>query len=184
MNNKSLDRQAEHMHRLTKELLRKYQLRDRNEIICCGISISQCYALDLLGDHGEMAMQTLAQKMFLDKSTTSRVVDPLVKRKLIARRFDDADRRMILVALTPAGARLLTEIRDCQVQSQRQILERIPERQRRQLVESLDLLSHAVQDWLATCSLPQKVHLTAKAHALTKTDVHSTILKSKGNHHD
>jgi DNA-binding MarR family transcriptional regulator len=162
MNNKLLDRQAENMHRLTKELLRKYQLRDRNEIICGGISISQCYALDLLGDHGEMTMQALAQKMFLDKSTTSRVVDPLVKRRLVARRFDDSDRRMIFVVLTPAGAKLLAEIRDCQVQSQRQILERIPERQRRQLVESLELLSHAVQDWLTTCCLPQKIQLTTK----------------------
>lgn len=147
------------MHRLTKELLRKYQLRDRNEIICCGVSISQCYALDLLGDHREMSMQALAQRMFLDKSTTSRVVDPLVQRKLVARRFDDSDRRVIIVSLTPDGLTLLSAIRASQVDSQRQILERISPAQRRRLIESLGILSNAVHDWLATCCLPQKVQL-------------------------
>lgn len=159
------------MNRLTKELLRKFQMRDRNEITCCGISISQCYALDLLGDHGEMTMLALAQKMFLDKSTTSRVVDPLVKRKLIARRFDDADRRIILVVLTSAGAKLLSEIRDCQIDSQRQILERIPAGQRRQLITSLQLLSGAVHNWLATCCVPQKVQLSTKNHTHAKSRV-------------
>jgi DNA-binding MarR family transcriptional regulator len=164
MNTKLIDTQAGSMHRLTKELLRKYQLRDRNEIICCGVSISQCYALDLLADHGEMTMQALAQKMFLDKSTTSRVVDPLVKRKLVARCFDEADRRIILVALTATGSRLLGEIRAGQIASQRQILERIAPAQRRQLVESLEVLSNAVHDWLATCCLPQKVQVRIPSH--------------------
>lgn len=171
MTTKLLDRQAERMHRLTKELLRKYQLRDRNEITCGGVSISQCYALDLLGEHGEMTMLALAHKMFLDKSTTSRIVDPLVKRQLIARRFDPADRRIILVALTAAGSKLLAEIRDCQVTSQRQILERIPAAQRQQLIESLQLLSQAVHDWLATCCLPHKIHLIRKPEGLPKTNL-------------
>jgi DNA-binding MarR family transcriptional regulator len=162
MKTQLLDAQAERMHRLTKELLRKYQLRDRNEIICCGVSISQCYALDLLGDHGEMTMLALAQKMFLDKSTTSRVVDPLVQRKLVARRFDDADRRVILVALTTAGSKLLADIRSSQIDSQRQILENIAPAQRRQLIESLEILSNAVHDWLATCCVPQKVQVRTK----------------------
>lgn len=162
MTTKLIDTQAERMHRLTKELLRKYQLRDRNEIICCGVSISQCYALDILGDHGEMTMQSLAQKMFLDKSTTSRIADPLVQRKLVSRRFDDADRRIIMVGLTAAGAKLLGGMRSSQIDSQRQILERVSPAQRRQLIESLEILSNAVHDWLATCCVPQKVQLRTK----------------------
>lgn len=148
------------MHRLTKELLRKYQLRDRNEITCGGVSISQCYALDLLGDNGETTMLTLAQKMFLDKSTTSRVVDPLVKRGLVARRLDSTDRRIVLVGLTATGKKLLSEIRACQLTSQRQILERIAAGQRQRLIKSLELLSRAVQDWLASCCLPNRIHVT------------------------
>lgn len=170
MTTKRIDAQAESMHRLTKELLRKYQLRDRNEIICCGVSISQCYALDILGDHGEMTMQALAQKMFLDKSTTSRVVDPLVQRKLVVRRFDPADRRIILVGLTSAGAKLLAAIRASQIASQRQILERIAPAHREQLIESLGVLSNAVQDWLATCCLPQKVQLRTNSQRRNNHD--------------
>ncbi len=69
------------MNRLTKELLRKFQMRDRNEITCCGVSVSQCYTLDLLAGDGEMSMVQLARKMFLDKSTMTRVVDGLIERE-------------------------------------------------------------------------------------------------------
>src|SRR5262245_3759947 len=101
-NEQNLQAQAERMQRLTKELLRRYQMRDRNEIICCGITVSQCYALDALGDNGEMTMIQLAGKLYLDKSTATRTVDPLVERDLVQRRLRAEDRREILVSLTPA----------------------------------------------------------------------------------
>jgi hypothetical protein len=53
MPKKTIQQQAERMNRLTKELLRKFQMRDRNEITCCGVSVSQCYTLDLLAGYGK-----------------------------------------------------------------------------------------------------------------------------------
>jgi DNA-binding MarR family transcriptional regulator len=163
MAEKTLQRQAESMNRLTKELLRKLQMRDRSEITCCGVSVSQCYALDALGEFGEMTMVQLARKMFLDKSTMTRVVDGLIQRELAARRFDDADRRVIWIGLTPAGRQLVAEIRTQQIESLRQILERIPAPERQRLIGTLETLSAAVHDWLATCCAPGKIEMqTAK----------------------
>jgi DNA-binding MarR family transcriptional regulator len=159
MTEKALQQQAEKMNRLTKDLLRKLQMRDRNEITCCGVSVSQCYALEALGEHGEMTMVQLARKMFLDKSTMTRVVDGLIQRELVARRYDDNDRRIIRVALTGAGRKLVAEIRTQQINSLRQILERIPAPERHRLVEALETLSTAVHDWLATCCAPGRVEI-------------------------
>ena len=156
MNEKALQLQAEKLDRLTKDLLRKFQMRDRNEIVCCGVSVSQCYTLDTLGEHGEMNMVQLARKMFLDKSTMTRVVDGLIERELVARRFDENDRRVIYVALTAAGRKLLEGIRSQQMSSLRLILERIPVSERQKLLDGLEIFSGAVQDWLATCCLPNK----------------------------
>src|SRR5262245_25095663 len=126
MTEKALQQQAEKLDRLTKDLLRKFQMRDRNEISCCGVSVSQCYTLATLGEHGEMSMVQLARKMFLDKSTMTRVIDGLIERELVVRRFDENDRRVIYITLTPAGRKLLESIRGQQMISLRLILERIP----------------------------------------------------------
>ncbi len=157
--NQTLQAQAERMQQLTKELLRRYQLRDRNEITCCGISVSQCYALDTLGEHGEMTMIQLAGKLYLDKSTATRAINPLVERGLVQRRFSAADRREILVSLTPAGKKFYREIMANLEASQRQILERIPPQKREHILAALEILSAAMQDWLATCCMPRKVQL-------------------------
>jgi len=156
MSEKTLQQQAEKLDRLTKDLLRKFQMRDRNEITCCGVSVSQCYTLDLLDEHGEMSMVQLARKMFLDKSTMTRVVDGLIERELVVRRFDENDRRLIYITLTAAGRKLLGGIRAQQLDSQRQILERIPASERQKLLDGLEIFSHAVQDWLVNCCLPEK----------------------------
>ena len=157
--NASLQNQAERMQRLTQELLRRYQMRDRNEITCCGITVSQCYALDALGDHGEMTMIQLAGKLYLDKSTATRAIDPLVERGLVQRRFGAEDRREIWVSLTPAGEKLHQEIVASLQASQRQILERVSPEKREHILEALEILSGAMQDWLATCCVPRKVQL-------------------------
>jgi len=158
----SLKTQTERMQRLTKELLRRYQMRDRNEIACCGITVSQCYALDALGEHGEMTMVQLAGKLYVDKSTVTRVVDPLVARGLVERRYGEQDRREILARLTSAGSKLHQEIVASLQVSQREILERIPSPKREQVLESLEILSAAMQDWLVTCCVPRKVQLQTK----------------------
>jgi DNA-binding MarR family transcriptional regulator len=155
MAEKLLQQQADKMDRLTKDLMRKFQMRDRNEIACCGVSVSQCYTLDTLGEHGEMSMVQLARKMFLDKSTMTRVVDGLIERELVVRRFDDNDRRLIYVALTPAGRKVLEGIRAQQMHSLRQILERIPAGERQKLLDGLEIFAEAVQDWLTTCCVPE-----------------------------
>jgi DNA-binding MarR family transcriptional regulator len=168
MNEKALQLQTEKLDRLTKDLLRKFQMRDRNEITCCGVSVSQCYTLDTLGEHGEMSMVQLARKMFLDKSTMTRVVDGLIERELVARRFDENDRRVIYVTLTAAGRKLLAGIRAQQLNSLRQILERIPISERQKLLAGLEIFSYAVHDWLATCCAPGKVEVRWKEKSEAK----------------
>ncbi|MCG3156605.1 MAG: hypothetical protein DKINENOH_03229 [bacterium] len=153
----NLEQQVERLQRVTQELLRKYQMRDRNEISCCGVTVSQCYALDALGENGELTMVQLAKHLFLDKSTATRVIDPLVQRGLVERQSSSRDRREIIVRLTATGAKLQQRIRAELHTSQRQIMERLPVDKREQILESLELLSLAVHDWLATCCCPEKV---------------------------
>jgi hypothetical protein len=53
MSGPDIDSGAEQLHRLTKELIRRYQFRDWNQICCYGISISQSHILDVLTEEGD-----------------------------------------------------------------------------------------------------------------------------------
>jgi DNA-binding MarR family transcriptional regulator len=106
-----------------------------------------------------MSMVQLARKMFLDKSTMTRVVDGLIEREFVVRRLDENDRRLVYVNLSAAGRALIEQIRRQQMISVRQILERIPGNERQRLLDALELFSNAVQDWLATCCAPGRVEV-------------------------
>lgn len=50
--------------------------------------------------------QELSDITFRDKSSTTYLIDNLVKRKLVARADDESDRRNKLIKLTPGGMKL------------------------------------------------------------------------------
>jgi MarR family 2-MHQ and catechol resistance regulon transcriptional repressor len=139
-----LDQQALRLHGAVAELVRRYQFRDRNEICCFGISVSQCYALEALGRDGELTMGALATRMQLAVSTMTRVVDQLEGHGLVRRSPGREDRRVCCVAPTREGRRLLARISDELLRSERAILEKVPVDHRESVITALQELSKAV----------------------------------------
>jgi DNA-binding MarR family transcriptional regulator len=146
---KRLEKQAGELHQIITELVKKYQFRDRQEICCYGISVSQCYALAALDEHGQLTMGELAQQMHLTVSTMTRVVDQLVARDLVRRWFDPEDRRVCCVELTKQGRSLLGKIRGELLETEKEILRKIKPEDRETLIFALKELSKAVDQWRA-----------------------------------
>ena len=73
-----------------------------------GVRIDQFNALRVLEGTCGLRMTELAARMLGDDSTVTRIVDSLVRRGLVERTSDSADRRVRLVALTAAGEDLLS----------------------------------------------------------------------------
>ena len=105
------------------ELVRVYQFRDRDRICCHDVSVTQCHALEALVEHGPMRSSALTERLFLDKSTTSRVVATLVKKGYVEQRPEDDDRRAIALHPTASGRRLYKRITDDLVEQQKQLLQ-------------------------------------------------------------
>jgi MarR family 2-MHQ and catechol resistance regulon transcriptional repressor len=97
-------------HRALSELIRVYQFRDRDRICCYDISVTQCYALELLALRGHLTVNDLAAGLYLDKSTTSRVIDALERKGYVARQPHPEDRRALLVEATREGMELYARI--------------------------------------------------------------------------
>lgn len=142
-----LDEQAQQLHQAIGQLVKQYQLRDRNDICCYGISVSQCHALEALGEHGILTMQDIAKHLHLAISTVTRVIDSLVEKDMVERRTDSRDRRVCRVALTPSGSTLLKHIQGELIAREQAVLRHIPAASRDHVIRALVELSRAVTDW-------------------------------------
>jgi DNA-binding MarR family transcriptional regulator len=119
----ALDRDAEALQAAVADLVRVYQFRDRDRICCHDVSVTQCYALETLVEHGPLRLGALAERLFLDKSTTSRVVATLVKKGYVEQHTDPSDRRATALSPTRRGRALCARIAEDLVAQQRVLLQ-------------------------------------------------------------
>jgi len=151
MTQAELDAGAERLHHLSKELIRRYQFRDWNQICCYGISISQSHILDLVAEAGDLTMQQLARRMFKSVSTMTRVVAQLVRKGYVKRRRDPADRRVVHISITPQGKAIVAAIGRDLIETQKTILRGIPSAQWDGAFAVLEALAAGARRWQETC---------------------------------
>ena len=139
----SLRRQAEEFHAAVSQLVRVYQYRDRDRICCHDVSVTQCHALEILVERGAVRSQVLAQALHLDKSTTTRVVDALVRKGYVERLADAADARVVLLRITRKGRQLHQRIDGDLVDQQQALLRDLDPAVRIGATELIRRLAHA-----------------------------------------
>lgn len=138
-----LDADAQALQAAVAELVRVYQFRDRDRICCHDISVTQCYALETLVDAGPMRLGALAERLFLDKSTTSRVVTALIRKKYVEQRQDDTDARASVLRVTASGRRLHGRITEDLVTQQKALLADLPAEVRHGVIQTIQRLARA-----------------------------------------
>jgi MarR family transcriptional regulator, 2-MHQ and catechol-resistance regulon repressor len=104
------------------DLVRVYQFRDRDRICCHDISVTQCYALEALVRRGPSTLGQVAAELYLDKSTASRVIGTLERKRYVSRSSHPDDGRAVMLAVTPAGRRLHEVIRRSLLDEERELL--------------------------------------------------------------
>ena len=155
MNQKTTDNQILQFHQQIVELVKKYQFRDRNQICCFGISVSQCYILETLHTHGSLTMNELAKKMHLKISTVTRVVEQLVIKAYVRREEGLNDRRVRLINLTKEGEAIYKKTWENIFESEKVILKNIPSEHKAVLINVLRKLNQAVDHWQSCCEMPR-----------------------------
>lgn len=154
-----LDRDAEALYEALSELTRVYAFRDRDRICCFDVSVSQCYALEEIVRHGGPTLNELAAHLYLDKSTTSRVVDGLERKGYALRAPHPEDGRAVCLRATPDGERLLASIRRSILDEEKDLISNLEPAVRRALPSLLRRLARAAAARIDTtggtcCRLP------------------------------
>lgn len=133
------------------ELLRVYQFRDRDRICCYDISTTQCYALEALDNDRAVTLNDLASHLYLDKSTTSRVVDALERKGYVLRSEHPQDARALRLKITSAGRALHRRIlKDILAEEEALLAEFSPE-VRRSMTQVVNRLVKSAEKSLSSC---------------------------------
>jgi DNA-binding MarR family transcriptional regulator len=74
------------------------------------ITLTQFRTLAVLADRGQTNLSKLAGELDVNASTAMRVIDRLVAADLVSRTENPMTRREVVLSLTPAGERLVTDV--------------------------------------------------------------------------
>lgn len=121
---------AERLHRSLSDLIRAIQFRDRDQICCHDLSVTQCYALEAILRREGLSLNDLAAELFLEKSTASRIVDGLEAKALARREPDPEDGRAVRIVATDQGRVLHERIESDLIADSERLLEGLGDRDR------------------------------------------------------
>jgi len=133
------------LRELLRILVRDLGILEKSDASCCGISIAQCHAIVEIGRRGKITLVELADLLGLDKSTMSRTINNLVEADLVLRELDMENRRYVIIQLTDNGRSVFKNTEESMNSYYQSIFSSIPEDNRNQELESLQLLTSAVE---------------------------------------
>jgi DNA-binding MarR family transcriptional regulator len=112
----------------------------RNYLKVFDVGVETWRCLVLLAIHTSITAQEVSQVLGMDKASVSRCFKGLQARRLITMGLDDADGRVRIATLTPAGRTLHNEIRDMALDRERALLSVLSESERDTLIRLLKRL--------------------------------------------
>ncbi|WP_052440857.1 MarR family winged helix-turn-helix transcriptional regulator [Streptacidiphilus anmyonensis] len=111
------------------------------ELVSTELTAPQHAVLDALSTEPDIDQRTVGERTSLDKATMAELISRLVRRGLVLRRRDPADGRRNLLALAPAGARLLEEVGAGVTEVQARLLVPLDEIERERTLTLLGLIA-------------------------------------------
>lgn len=95
---------------LMPQMMRGMMRHENNYLSQGKITFPQYGVLLYLFKEGEKPMSRIAQISGVSKPSTTGMVDRLIAQKLVARRHDEKDRRIIWIKITPQGKKIIGDI--------------------------------------------------------------------------
>ena len=134
------------LYEVLRDLIGTAQQRNPSVVCAWGVTITECHALELLSREGESRLSELAERLNLDKSTTSRAVTSLRKKGLITRSTHPDDARAVRLSLTAAGIRTCEELKEANIESYAALLSQIEASGRATMLDALRKTAQLVRE--------------------------------------
>lgn len=110
------------------------------------VTVDQWLVLKHLSENEEMKQNELAELLFKDNPTVTRIIDLLCKKGLTERKLNPSDRRSFIVSLTKAGSKKVEQLRPKIKQVRLKAWEGLSERDFNQFKKVLNSIYHNLSE--------------------------------------
>jgi DNA-binding MarR family transcriptional regulator len=124
----------------------------REEAFCEGVTFHQFMILDAVANSEELHMADLHKHLSVEKSTTTRLVNPLLNKGLLQRNKADHDSRAVKLTLTKEGMETHQKVQACLANFFQRVLGNISADQRTEVLESVKIFIAAIKNAANECS--------------------------------
>ncbi len=137
---------------LVQQMYRQLGFLQREEICCAGVTVPQCYAMQVLASEGELTASELAERLGVDPSSATRAVDVLVRNGHVERsRPETGDRRRVILRLTEQGRVLTEQLIEAGDGFFSRLLANFTNEERREIVRVLERLTSVLTETGGCC---------------------------------
>jgi DNA-binding MarR family transcriptional regulator len=125
------------------EMMSRIALVHASEFLEVGLTMSQAKVLYLVQAGPNLRMSELAGRLAVSLSTMSGVVDRLVDLGMLTRHDDPANRRQVVIRITPSGIEHIERLRELNAGQLRLLLARVADSDLALIERALAILSAA-----------------------------------------
>lgn len=136
---------------MIKRMVRNFQLMEKNHIKPLGFTMTQSYCLIEILDHENLTMLELSERMKLNSSTMTRIVDKLVRDQYIRRDRSQSDRRIVIVNLTDKGLEAALQVKKVITDYYKHITYTLPKGSVEDILDSVSKLMDSFEESYPGC---------------------------------
>jgi DNA-binding MarR family transcriptional regulator len=107
-----------------------------------GVTIDQWLVLNAIHDQPGISQGEIAQKVFKDAASVTRIIDLLIEKKFLLRESHSTDRRRYELVLTKEGKNLMRQVNRIAEENRGIGLKGLEEKELEQLKQTLDTIIH------------------------------------------
>jgi len=132
-------------------LSREIRCCSRDEAICGGITFHQFVILDAVAKEKGLDLADLHKILSVEKSTTTRLVNPLLQKRLLKRDRAEHDSRAAKLSLTEEGMETHRKVWICLVGFFENITRNIQEDRQAEVLEAVKVFTAAIRKAAVEC---------------------------------
>ncbi len=110
--------------------VREFAKRENHELSRGVITLPQMVALDYVFQKTNVTMTEIAKALDIKTSSASVLVDRLIRQKMLSRKGDEKDRRVIWIGITSKGKRVVAHIKEQKCKSVKAVFGHLTDRER------------------------------------------------------
>lgn len=119
---------------------------------CGGVTFHQYIIMDAVANRGGMRISDLRDLLAVEKSTTTRLVTPLIAKGLLSKAPSVSDSRIFMLSLTKKGRKTHLDVQACLADFFNKIEQNLPQGRQDEILQSVNIFIEAIKNAAGACT--------------------------------